>query len=357
MTSKKRLRLIHSLLLLIALAACTPQARPASTGSTPLAASALVKGYGISPQGFPADYSRFPDFLQEVGSLPHGGVMFNGAWLDLTGQQAPGAIPAVAVTVVEQASQFSYTPIIVFGWRSEETVHLSVPENPAPNWTNAEAKALFKRMLVDFATNYHPPYLFLGNENEAYYLSNPEDYARWVAFYNEAYAAIKAVSPETQVGPVFQYERLSGQGAFSQWTTPLWAALEAHDLRRVDVLGLTLYPFLGVATPEEVPDAYLSPLLERIGSKPLAITETGWPAESDGMQTPWEASSSAQLRFIETLDRILESADVNILNWLHLYQMSPQPEGSAATWFASISLRDAEGNKRAVYEAWAGFLP
>src|SRR3990170_8428896 len=139
MTSEKRLRLTSSLLLLTSFVACTPLAQPTSAAST------LVKGYGISPQGFPADYSHFPDFLQEVGSLPHGGVMFNGAWLDLTGQQAPGALPAVAVTVVEQAGQFSYTPIIVFGWRSEETIHLSVPKNPAANWTNAEAKALFKQ--------------------------------------------------------------------------------------------------------------------------------------------------------------------------------------------------------------------
>lgn len=319
----------------------------------------VVKGYGISPLGFPADFSHFIEFLSEVGGLPNGGVMFNGAWRQgVEGGSDAGVVPATAVTVLEQAAVHGYTPIIVFGWRSDDgSLHISVPGNAVDDWTNGTAKDLFELMLIDFASQ-EPPHIFLGNESDSYYITNPEDYARWVEFYNRAYDAIKAVSPGTQVGPIFQYERLSGQGTFNQWTTPQWGALEMHDLNKVDIVGLTLYPWLGVATPEEVPDAYLEPLIARIGSKPVAITETGWPGADLGLETAWEASPEAQIRYIDTLRRILEPANVKILNWLHLYQMVRSAENESF-WqaFSSISLRDYEGNKRPVYDAWIEFQP
>ncbi|MGH2582987.1 MAG: glycosyl hydrolase 53 family protein, partial [Anaerolineales bacterium] len=178
------------------------------------------------------------------------------------------------------------------------------------DWSNSESKGLFEQMLVDFAEKYQPPFIFIGNESDAYYISNSDDYARWVEFYNQAYDAIKRASPSTQVGPIFQYERLSGQGTFNQWTTTQWGALESHDLERVDLVGITMYPWLGVPTPEDISDAYLDPLIDRIGGKPLAITETGWPGEDLGLETAWEASPEAQIRYIAALDRLLERLNV-----------------------------------------------
>jgi hypothetical protein len=179
-----------------------------------------------------------------------------------------------------------------------------------------------------------------------------------VEFYNRAYDAIKVLSPETLVGPVFQYERLSGKGTFNQWTTPQWGALDGHDLSKMDIIGITLYPWLGVATPEEVADDYLSPLLQRIGDKPIAITETGWPGANLGLETAWEQSPEALIRFIEVLRRILEPVNLKILNWLHLYQLVPTANNESF-WqaFSSISLRDYEGNKRPVYDVWVEFQP
>lgn len=347
-------------LALVSLACSQTTSQSTNVPPTAVESGATIKGYGISPLGFPADYSRFIDFLQEVGSLPDGGVMFNGAWReDVVGGSDAGEIPPTAITVVEQAATYGYTPIIVFGWRSDEGVyHISVPGNAVNDWSNEEAKDLFEKMLVDLASQHHPPYLFLGNESDAYFISEPEDYAHWIDFYNRAYDAIKVVSPGTQVGPVFQYERLSGQGIFNGWTTPQWAALETHDLSKVDIVGLTVYPWLGVATPEEIPDDYFAPLLEHIGDKPIGITESGWPGAFLGTETAWEASPEAQIRFVDALDRILTGVNIKILNWLHLNQMQ-RVDGNLTFWqaFSSISLRDTEGNKRPVYDVWVNFQP
>src|SRR3990172_12915950 len=79
MKSNCRRNLLLFLALLIA--ACAQQAGTDTATATPAPdAGEVIKGYGISPQGFPSDFSHFIDFLKEVGSLPNGGVMFNGAW-------------------------------------------------------------------------------------------------------------------------------------------------------------------------------------------------------------------------------------------------------------------------------------
>lgn len=355
-----RIHQIRLFLLVFLMAACPQQVGIDIPAPTAQEVNGAIKGYGISPLGFPSDFSHFRDFLKEVGQLPNGGVMFNGAWRqDASGGSDAGEIPATTITVVEQASIYGYTPIIVFGWRSDDgSLHIRVPGNPVNDWTNETAKDLFEQMLVEFASTRHPPYIFLGNESDAYFISDPEDYAHWIEFYNRAYDAIKAVSPETHVGPVFQYERLSGKGTFNQWAQPQWGALEAHDLSKVDTIGLTLYPWLSVATPEQVPDDYLESLTERIGDKPVAITETGWPGAELGLETVWETSPDAQVRYIDTLERILKPVSIRILNWLHLYQMVPTAENEHF-WqvFSSVSLRDFEGNKLPAYDVWVDFQP
>lgn len=319
----------------------------------------VVKGYGISPRGFPRDYSQLAAFYSEVAAMPGGAAMWNGAWRnDILGGTDSGVIPLAAKVNVEITATYRFTPAVVFGWRSGTTLLLNVPANATNNWTNAEAKSLFRSMLATFAATYKPPFVFLGNENDFYYEANPTDYANWIAFYNTAYDTIKAASPGTMVGPVFNYEHLAGSGALNGWTTSYWPALETHDLAKVDVVGITLYPWLQFATAAAIPASYLDPLWARIGSKPIAITETGWPAENlGGLNPPWETSEAAQVTHLARLTAMLKGRPVLMANYLFLHAME-NPGNSPLEWklSGSISIRDASGNARAVYPSWLSFL-
>lgn len=352
-------RYIAITLLLLAGLACSgtvPQA-PAPIPSV----DGVVKGFGISPEGWPQDFSRLEDFLAEVGSFPNGGLMFNGGWRDdlLEGTDA-GEIPDTAAGITGRAAEFGYVPINVFGWRSQgNIVHLAVPDNPANDWTNEAAKDLYQQMLVAFAETYQPPYIFIGNESDEYFIGHPEDYLRWVEFYNRAYDAIKAVAPNTLVGPIFQYERMAGIGQINNWNEPHWGALDSHDLNRVDIVGLTFYPMFSVATPQDIPDDYLAPIQARIGDKPIAITETGWPAEYFGEpELPWQASEELQVAYIEALERVLEGANIEILNWAFLYPLGDSGDGNIV-WelFGPLALYDRQGNPRPALQAWLEFQP
>jgi hypothetical protein len=336
-------------------------AGPDPPGNGPPAPASVVKAVAISPRGFPQDFSRLIEFFGEAAALPDAGVMWNGAWRDDVQQGSDaGTPPAAATLTAQQAAARDFAAILVFGWRAGDQLFIRVPSNPANDWSNPQAAELYARVVADFAAAHRPRFLFLGNESEEYYATNPADYARWVQVYEQSYDRVKAASPQTHVGPIFQYERLAGIGGLAGFTTPHWEALTAHDLAKIDIVGITLYAFLAHTTPAAVPDNYLAPLLARIGTKPIAITETGWPAETaPGFDPPWQTSEAHQLTFINTLSRILATRDVKLVTWLFLHPMAPPPGDPQLEWhiFHSISLRNAAGGERPVYQAWRNFTP
>jgi hypothetical protein len=289
--------------------------------------------------------------------------MWNGAWRDdVENGTDAGEPPGGALLTLLGAADHGFAPVLVFGWRSGEEPRIRIPANPENSWANEEAAALYVEVVAEVAAAHEPPFVFLGNESSVYFTSNPEDYARWIEVYDEAYDAIKAASPGTLVGPIFQYERLAGIGALAGMTTPEWGALAAHDLSRVDVLGLTVYPFFAHATPEEIPATYLDPLLPHIGDTPIAITESGWPGETaEGFETPWEASEENQVTYLEKLGEVLEGWDARLVTWLFLHPpANPNPGGlTPLEWnlFHSLSLRRASGEERPAYDAWEAFSP
>jgi hypothetical protein len=322
----------------------------------------LRTGYGLSPYGFPASYDQVGAFLTETSAeLAYPTVMWNGPWRDdaLLGADA-GTVPAAADIVASYGVTFGYDPIIVFGWRSGSTLMVQYPGNTVNDWSNAGAAALYASMVTTFLRAHPTRYLFLGNENDGYFELDPVDYARWVTVYNAVYDAAKQVSPDTLIGPVFQYENLSGQGQLNGWTTPHWGALEAHDLSRVDIVGITLYPFFHYAAGASVPATYLDPLVDRIGSIPLAITETGWPAETLGELTPpWTTSEQEQTDYLDSLVTLVKRHDVRVAQWLFLNAMvnTVPPPARNLGWeiFGSISVRNPAGGERAVYTPWRTF--
>lgn len=318
----------------------------------------FLKGLALSPEGFPFDFSELPEFYAEAATFPSPAVMWNGSWragIDAEGWDGagPAPFPGGAELTALEAEQKRFTPLFVFGWRSGETPHLAVPGNPVNDWSNAQARQLYADLTARFAEEHRPPFLFLGNESDAYFAAAPEDYPRWIEAYEEAYAAIKQVSPETLVGPVFQLEELAGLGGLSGATAPRWGALEAHDLSTVDVVGISLYPWFRSERAADVPLDHLAPLFERIGDTPVLITETGWPAEEHPEHpVPWKTSEAAQVAYVHRLFRMIQGRDVRGAVWAFLHPLLDD-SGLVGRLFGSISLRDEQGAERPVYDVWA----
>lgn len=342
-------------LTLLVLACLTTACNKAKSRSRVCSTPSTVKAFSYSPIGFPVDFDSAPQFFAEIEQMDDSGTVVETFWRDdLVAGTDAGTVPETTALVAEAHELFCFSTAFVFSWRLDSTLFIGVPSDMTNDWSNTDAVALFQAMLVDFATTYTPKYIFLGSENDFYYEQDPVDYANWLTAYNGFYDAIKAVSPDTLVGPSFSFDHMAGAGGHVGWNSTHWNALENHDTSRMDVVGVTFYPFFEYETVADMPSNHMAPFFSRTGSTPVVFLGTGWPAEDLGNYSPaWTPSESEQVDFVSALFSIVGSKTVPLMNWLFLNEMVD--DGFSSTYwkiFGSVSLKDSDGTARAAYADW-----
>ncbi len=308
-------------------------------------------GYGVSPLGHSADFSQFGSFLTEVSTLCNGnGVVFvNANWRDNI--NTSGTIPTVHSTVSQlQPSPYNYIDMLAFPFAEYPTLFLNTTSDPTNNWTNSDMKQLFTQMLKHTADSLQPNYIFIGNEVNFYWEQDSIDYMNFVNFYHQAYDSIKLYSPNTKVGTIFNYEHLSGKGTNVGWSTPYWNALNSIDTSKIDVFGLTVYPFFEYNQASSVPSSYLHDFFQLVNNKEVYLTETGWPADS--FIGTWTCSPAQQEVYIDTLANIVSNGNVIGMNWLYLHYLMDPMINDGIKIFNSVSLRDSMGVDRPALSKW-----
>lgn len=310
-------------------------------------------GYALSPQGFPNDFSQMGTFLQETASLCGNGIVYaNGDWRDDTASS--GIIPNLQKTISQlQPNPYGYTDMLTYAWATYPALHLNTLSDPTNNWTNSDMRSRFLQMLIRTADSLQPAYLFIGNEVDLYLTIDSLDYYNWISFYETAYDSVKAHSPGTKVGTVFSYEHLSGNGTLTgspEWMTPHWNALDDMDTSKMDMVGISFYPFFQYASANAVPNTYLDPMFTHISNKPLVFTETGWPGDS--LIGPWNANAQEQVDFVNKLFTLVGAHNVPAVNWFYLNYMMSNSISPDVLIFKSVALRDSLGNDRPALALW-----
>ncbi|MDR9418587.1 hypothetical protein [Gracilimonas sp.] len=313
-----------------------------------------VKGVAYSPLGFPETYENTDDFYSEIDQIGDFSVFMNTLWRD--SEERSEEIPEAHLSLMKATNSNCFTPVSGFGWIEGDFVSLRHPDLGVNNWTNEVSREAFINMLVEYVTTYEPPYVFIGNEVNFYYDNFPDDYTNWVEFYGEAYSEIKSTGTETKVGTIFNFEHVAGIGKNVGWNEPQWGAIDQFDPNTLDVIGLTMYPYLSEDTPQAISNSYLSPLLQRdaADNTPIFITETGWPGDASLDETrSWRMGEEFQTSYIQKLGDVVNGVNVIGLNWLFMNEMR-NTCSSCNKWinFGSVSLKDSLGNKRPAYDTF-----
>jgi hypothetical protein len=211
------------------------------------------------------------------------------------------------------------------------------PENIEPSLSNPEFKALWVNEARSLAKEFKPDYISLGNEINDYFYHKPDDVEPYLTLYDEAYSAIKEASPSSKVFVVFSYTHLIDNGQ--------WDLIKKFN-NRVDLIGLTTYPWKHFKKPEHIPDDYYSRILSYT-NKPIAFTEIGWPSAGGG-------SEDEQATFLKIfLDRI-KGMNIETVNWLFLHEQNIN--GILATMtkpeLGTVALKRADGTRKKIYDEW-----
>ncbi len=205
-----------------------------------------------------------------------------------------------------------------------------------------EGQRAWRDALVTFLNDHQVAWLGVGLEvNYWRELTEPGDYAVFVAWYDGLSRNLDAAHPSLAVFPVFQYELLLGlhgglwggsNGAGADWSI-------LADFPNRDALGFTMYPSLVTSHPRDLGAGYWENLSR---GEPVAIVETAWHAaghdlgELDG--TPAKQTAWAHA--------VRNHTDAWTVSWTYGFdQPAPAP-------FTSMGLHDGNGTARPAWNAW-----
>ena len=282
-----------------------------------------LKGISLSPKSYEAeDFTNFLKTVNQNGSV----LTWAGKWTDL--QSGVGA----PFTIVKLGVNYEYTPIVITG---------------SDSW-NAGDQEAFVSTVKDFASQYQPSYLGLGNEVNILNEKSTEQYQLFIQFFNNAVSAVHQVSPDTKVFVVFQYEKLNGLkgglfGGVSDESKNDWRLLD--DFSNADIIAFTTYPYIIFNNPSDIPEDYYSRIRTHT-NKPTAFTELGWPSET--VTTGYESTPQVQADFITHFADLTRELKAKFVIWPFLYDQNIQKP------FDTDGLIDSAGNPKPALNVWRG---
>lgn len=225
-----------------------------------------------------------------------------------------------------------------------------IPNLPATVVRKSFGDPVLRRAYAADALNrvrlYHPPYLCLAMEINAYYEQHPEDFENFVTLFKEIRTKIKAESPNTLVFVSFQYEQflgLFGGQAGLPVHPPHWELFDRFGAD-LDAIGISTYPMdrLGhFPDPSALPENYFSRIADH-SSKPIIFTEIGWPSSPSLGGSP-----EFQAAFVSKLDTLTANARPLLANWFML-----SDNNAFGQTFESMGLIAQSGTPKTSFESW-----
>lgn len=294
--------------------------------------SSFLTGVSFSPKSY--NPLTFPGFYKEAAGL--------GKTLSWAGAMSEFSTEKKTPYVIQGLGErYNYTPIIITGSFSVGNGG-TVKEN-----VDTSKFEEYKNNIVHFADKEKPQYLGLGNEMNYLYEQKPDSYKNFVAWFNETYDAVKKVSPDTKVFVTLQLEHMKGLrgglfGGKNDTSKTDWKVLD--DFSKADFFSFTTYPSIIYDDPKDIPANYYSEIKNHT-KKDIAFSEIGWPSNltvSGHSSTPEE-----QKEFVDYIKETMTDVKPLFITWPFLYdQKIGEP-------FKSMGLKDADGNKKPAYDAWA----
>jgi hypothetical protein len=174
-----------------------------------------------------------------------------------------------------------------------------LPSGWEANFANPKVRSSFSNYTLRIVQEFHPKYLGLASEINTYNDTHPEDFPNYLTLYNEVYARVKAVAPDTIIFVTFQWEELNNLIPSVAQGEPYvlnWSQVEQFE-PNLDLWAISSYPFVIFPSGAAIPVDYYTPLLTRT-SKPLAVAEGGFPSEPMG---PFPGDPQSQVDYLKAI--------------------------------------------------------
>lgn len=215
----------------------------------------------------------------------------------------------------------------------------TIPSSLGQDFGAPAVRQAFKNYTVRIVQDYQPKYLALFSEVNTYLAAHPEDFHNVASLVKETRDLVKALSPECKIMTTFQFDEMSGRSG----SPPQWELLKAFATN--DMVGITTYPALWFATPQDIPDDYYSQVMQHT-NLPIVVAESGWPS---GGAPAYHGSLEKQRDFIYRFAALMKPIKPRIWIWwfLHDWDGSEYPE-----YFRTMGVRTFYGQEKPSWDAW-----
>lgn len=305
----------------------------APTDNVPEQLKPGLRGFSFSPRTTSA--TDIESFFTAARSSHADIVSWAGDWGELANENGgPGL-------VLRNAQSGGYKPII------EATAYHDTPDGlELIRPLSDEQRSRYIEAIRQFATRNQPAYLGIGIEVNRLEPDSPHTPNDMQSLFADACETAKAASPHTKVFTSFQYERLKGLqsglfGARNDRATAQWQLLDEFPC--ADILAFTSYPSLIYKHPADIPQDYYVELTTHT-SKPIALSELGWPAASS--IRGWASTADDQAAFITRFRELTSSLTPAFTIWSFLY------DPPATEPFSSMGLIDTDNHERPGLTIW-----
>jgi len=213
------------------------------------------------------------------------------------------------------------------------------------------------------AAYFRPDYLAIGIEVNELVHNSPDEWPGFVRLYRHVYSRLKKDYPQMPIFATFTLHNMLQDG---------WSDIEVQRrkvqefLPDVDIAGISFYPFMKTLGAPETPVEAFDWIRKFVGDKPIAITETGFPAEQTHLKdfnVTLPGSPKSQAAYIES---VLSAAgrDRYLFVIAFLYQdydalWEKIKVGMSGDWAAAwrdCGLVDGAGTKRPAHEVWRKYF-
>jgi hypothetical protein len=190
-----------------------------------------------------------------------------------------------------------------------------LPKGWEASFANPDVRSAYKNYALWVVRTFHPHYLGLASEINAYMDAYPKDAKNFISLYNEIYALVKAEAPETQIFVTFQWDDLNNmfpqpEEGNRHKLEPNWEQFEAFE-PNLDVWAISTYPYFAFPSASDIPADYYSRLLTRT-DKPIAVAEGGFTSQDVGQI---KATPEDQVTYLKIIHDQLGS---RLVFWVNL---------------------------------------
>lgn len=217
----------------------------------------------------------------------------------------------------------------------------------------------YTSFAADLVARFSPDYFNLGIEVSELALNDIAAYDELVGFTAAVSASLKMRFPNVQLMVSIALKSPNSADA------ALIRAELPRLIQYIDVVGVSVYPYVffdhpGRGDPANLPADWLSQISGLTGGRPVAIAETGWPAETltiPAFGVDVASDPATQDAYLDALFAAADALDARFIVWFSLADYDAlwngvlQQDSLAQIW-RDTGLYDENLNPRPALDTW-----